>query len=314
MVVASKPRVAVTVDLLTTGFDAPDVKNIVFARPIRSAILYKQMKGRGTRLCEDIDKRFFTIWDYVAANSLEDTEFEGHPANKQKPILPSKRPTSHLVTGTTGTGGTGQVSPQVQQKPVGNNVYVYVSSTERYVCLADGRKIQFDEYCQQSREIIQNISTAAPKELLKIWIDKNSRRELREELKERDIHISAFRYYFDLDEADDVDILSKVGFNLPRVPFRRDRVVRFWQYDEPWLQSFVGQQEQQFKMDFWQAALDHYSLYGVDEIEQGATYNAPQFTKLFGNFSQLSQRYGGGMQLKADLEEVKKHLYVEMLP
>ena len=63
----SNPRVAVTVDLLTTGFDAPDVKNIVFARPLRSAILYKQMKGRGTRLCEDIDKRYFTIFDYSGA-------------------------------------------------------------------------------------------------------------------------------------------------------------------------------------------------------------------------------------------------------
>ena len=64
----SKPRVAVTVDLLTTGFDAPDVKNIVFVRPLRSAILYKQMKGRGTRLCEDINKRYFTIFDYSGAS------------------------------------------------------------------------------------------------------------------------------------------------------------------------------------------------------------------------------------------------------
>jgi type I restriction enzyme R subunit len=70
----AKPRVAVTVDLLSTGFDAPDVKVIVFARPIRSSILYKQMKGRGTRLCEDIDKRFFTIIDYSGASALEDTE------------------------------------------------------------------------------------------------------------------------------------------------------------------------------------------------------------------------------------------------
>ena len=80
----SKPRVAVTVDLLTTGFDAPDVKNIVFVRPLRSAILYKQMKGRGTRLCEDIDKRYFTIFDYSGASQLEDAEFDGHPANRQK--------------------------------------------------------------------------------------------------------------------------------------------------------------------------------------------------------------------------------------
>ncbi|HAH46348.1 MAG TPA: restriction endonuclease, partial [Planctomycetaceae bacterium] len=52
---SGKPRVACTVDLLTTGFDAPDVKNVVFVRPLKSAILYKQMKGRGTRLCEDVN-------------------------------------------------------------------------------------------------------------------------------------------------------------------------------------------------------------------------------------------------------------------
>src|SRR5438477_6447176 len=92
----AKPRVAVTVDLLTTGFDAPDVKNIVFTRPLKSSILYKQMKGRGTRLCEDIDKRFFTIFDYVGASALEDTEFDGHPANvqkSQKKPAPKEKPT-----------------------------------------------------------------------------------------------------------------------------------------------------------------------------------------------------------------------------
>ena len=53
-----------------------DVRNIVFVRPLRSAILYKQMKGRGTRLCEDINKRYFTIFDYSGASMLEDAEFE----------------------------------------------------------------------------------------------------------------------------------------------------------------------------------------------------------------------------------------------
>ena len=65
-----------TVDLLTTGFDAPDVKNVVFMRPLRSAILYKQMKGRGTRLCEDINKRYFTIYDYSGASALEDANYD----------------------------------------------------------------------------------------------------------------------------------------------------------------------------------------------------------------------------------------------
>jgi len=99
----NKPRVAVTVDLLTTGFDAPDVKNVVFARPVKSALLYKQMKGRGTRLCEDIDKRFFTIWDYAGATLLEDAEFDGHPANIQKAIKKRKsRPKARVPERKTG--------------------------------------------------------------------------------------------------------------------------------------------------------------------------------------------------------------------
>src|SRR5690606_19257764 len=89
---SGKPRVACTVDLLTTGFDAPDVKNVVFVRPLKSAILYKQMKGRGTRLCEDVNKRYFTIFDYSGASALEDAEFDGHPANKQKGNLSKSTP------------------------------------------------------------------------------------------------------------------------------------------------------------------------------------------------------------------------------
>ena len=41
--------VAVSVDMLTTGFDCPDVLHIVMARRIFSPILYQQIRGRGTR-------------------------------------------------------------------------------------------------------------------------------------------------------------------------------------------------------------------------------------------------------------------------
>ena len=44
------PRIVVTVDLLTTGVDIPDLEFIVFLRPVKSRILFEQMLGRGTRL------------------------------------------------------------------------------------------------------------------------------------------------------------------------------------------------------------------------------------------------------------------------
>ncbi|OED43450.1 type I restriction-modification system endonuclease [Chromatiales bacterium (ex Bugula neritina AB1)] len=48
------PNVVVTVDLLTTGIDVPQIDKLVFMRRVRSRILYDQMIGRGTRLCEDL--------------------------------------------------------------------------------------------------------------------------------------------------------------------------------------------------------------------------------------------------------------------
>lgn len=59
------PSIAVTVDLLTTGIDVPEIVNIVFIRRVRSRILYEQMLGRATRLCDEIKKERFRIFDAV---------------------------------------------------------------------------------------------------------------------------------------------------------------------------------------------------------------------------------------------------------
>jgi type I restriction enzyme R subunit len=300
----SNPRVAVTVDLLTTGFDAPDVKNIVFVRPLRSAILYKQMKGRGTRLCEDVNKRYFTIFDYSGASQLEDAEFDGHPANKQKAASSGKTKSK-----TDPADGT--------PKPVGEGVSVIISSSYRYVCLADGSKLPFEEYADKSREFINSVAHHGLDELLRIWTDKKSRDELREGLRDRDIYASAFRHYLDLPDTDDVDILAKIGFQLPRVPSRADRANRLWDQDQIWLLDHLGErdlsEENRFKTHVWQTALDHYRLFGIDDLEVARTYSAPQFAEQFGSFTTLTQRYGGPALLKADLELIKQHIYVPMM-
>ncbi|MCX6033196.1 MAG: type I restriction-modification system endonuclease [Chloroflexi bacterium] len=59
------PNVAVTVDLLTTGIDVPEICNLVFLRRVNSRILFDQMLGRGTRLCPEIGKETFRIFDAV---------------------------------------------------------------------------------------------------------------------------------------------------------------------------------------------------------------------------------------------------------
>ncbi len=59
------PNVAVTVDLLTTGVDVPEICNLVFLRRVNSRILFDQMLGRATRLCEEIGKEAFRVFDAV---------------------------------------------------------------------------------------------------------------------------------------------------------------------------------------------------------------------------------------------------------
>ncbi|MEH2395632.1 MAG: type I restriction-modification system endonuclease [Nostoc sp.] len=61
----ANPKIAVTVDLLTTGIDVPEICNLVFIRRVNSRILYEQMLGRATRRCDEIKKEVFYIYDAV---------------------------------------------------------------------------------------------------------------------------------------------------------------------------------------------------------------------------------------------------------
>jgi type I restriction enzyme R subunit len=67
-----EPAVVVTVDMLSTGVDIPDLEFIVFLRPVKSRILFEQMLGRGTRKGEKYpDKSHFVVFDCFNGTLLE---------------------------------------------------------------------------------------------------------------------------------------------------------------------------------------------------------------------------------------------------
>ena len=66
------PKILVSVNMLDTGFDCPEVVGLVMARYTESAILYRQMRGRGTRKAPHIKKTDFTMFDFVGV-----TDFHG---------------------------------------------------------------------------------------------------------------------------------------------------------------------------------------------------------------------------------------------
>ncbi len=86
------PKVAVTVDLLTTGVDVPAITTLVFIRRVNSRILYEQMLGRATRRCDDIGKTAFRIFDAV------DLYRAIHAVSSMKPLAVNPRITFEQLT------------------------------------------------------------------------------------------------------------------------------------------------------------------------------------------------------------------------
>lgn len=79
------PQIAVSVDMLDTGIDVPDVLNLVFFKIVKSKIKFMQMIGRGTRLSKDVfgpgqDKEFFYIFDWCRNFEYFDKNPDGNKA------------------------------------------------------------------------------------------------------------------------------------------------------------------------------------------------------------------------------------------
>lgn len=104
------PSIAVTVDLLTTGIDVPEITTLIFMRRVKSRILFEQMMGRATRLCPDIRKTHFEIYDPVGVyDSLEEV-------NTMKPVVANPAATfAQLLEGLAALEDERRLRHQIHQ-------------------------------------------------------------------------------------------------------------------------------------------------------------------------------------------------------
>jgi type I restriction enzyme R subunit len=90
--VASKaPHIAISVDMLDTGIDVPEVANLVFFKPVYSKIKFWQMLGRGTRLCPDLfgpneHKQDFRVFDFCGNFDFFQLNPDGIEVNDSTPL------------------------------------------------------------------------------------------------------------------------------------------------------------------------------------------------------------------------------------
>ncbi len=88
----SDPVIAISVDMLDTGIDVPEVVNLVFAKAVKTPTKFWQMIGRGTRLCRDLfgpgqDKTEFLIFDHGKNFWFFEEKYKEKQPSAQKSLL-----------------------------------------------------------------------------------------------------------------------------------------------------------------------------------------------------------------------------------
>lgn len=286
----SYPRILVVVDMFV-GLDVPDIQNVVFIRHINNILHFRQMKGIGSRPCSQIGKTRLTIYDYSGATlleeSLQDKLFGKYPkvssaGNRHSHDL-ARNPFWELSSSASITG---------------NEVH-----------LADGRLLSVDEYLDLAQIAIQSACHNDMDELYQLWISKEARVSLRNQLQSQYVNIPVLSQYLHLSDSDEIDIIAKIGFQLTEIPTRAERVEQLLEKRNEWRRASGNTQQTDFMPQFWQAVLDHYSHSGVDELELADTYNSPLFVELFGGFVEIVRQFGCAQAFRTDLERIKKQLY-----
>lgn len=286
------PRAAVTVDFLTSGPPVPDVRNLVFMRPVHSETLYQKMKACGAHLSIASDKRFYTIYDYTGVHRLDERGTALESAENWTLQSDERHSRSFLSVGA------------------GFSVETDLDG-KGHVHIPDGQKIPSDTYVNDCRRGILTLCHNNKGTLYAQWVNRGQRQYLRENLRSNNISAEVLRVILNLPDVDDVDIYAKVGFQLDWVPDRVERVESLWDKGMSWLENEGSTAS--IKLQVWQTALDHYCLFGIDDLENAQIYMTPPFTQQFGSFPEMARRYGGAARLREDFEKIKELLYTSEL-
>lgn len=272
----SIPTILTTSQKLSTGVDAPEVRNIVLLRPINSMIEFKQIIGRGTRLFDGKD--YFTIYDFVKAHHhFSDPEWDGEP---EEPTEPTPRPPKEPCKSCGQTPCICAKEPDPEPCPVCGYAYCRCDTPPRRmvkVKLADGKVRQFQHmistlfYSPDGRpisaeEFLQSLFGALPElfksedELRTIWSKPDTRKKLLEELTEKGFakqQLTEFQKILNAENSDMYDVLAYIAFHsdiLERATRADKAKIHLDNYD-PKQQEFLN------------FVLSQYVKQGVEELD-----------------------------------------------
>lgn len=270
----SIPTILTTSQKLSTGVDAPEIRNIVLLRPINSMVEFKQIIGRGTRLYDGKD--YFTIYDFVKAHHhFQDNEWDGEPIKPepkegtgpqpcpvcgQRPCVCEKEPSDPCpICGYDPCRCDEPPKKMVKVRLSDNKVRELDSMVKTTFWSADGKPISAKEFVQRLFGDIPDFFKNE-EELRRIWSMPGTRKQLLEELSERgytQTQLEDLRNIVHGEDSDLYDVLAYVAYSkdlLPRLERAEKARIHLNNYNS----------KQQSFLNF---VLEQYVREGVSELD-----------------------------------------------
>lgn len=312
------PVILTSSQLLTTGVNAPMVKNIALARVVGSMNEFKQILGRGTRVREDYGKLFFTILDYTgsASRHFADPDFDGEPARIEETRIDDEgnvtatdvlqpesapEPVAYIEPASIPTQSSGIRDDVEPRKFYVDNGAIEIAHEVVWELDAEGKKLRVIQYTDYIAEKVRTMFPAAAT-LRQQWADAYRRSEIIEQFAQKGIDFEALAIATKQPEADPFDLLCHVAFNAP-LRTRRERAERL-RKDQPDFFGKYGPEARAILHDL----LEKYAEHGDEQ------FKIPESLKLApisgrGNVTEIIGFFGSADNLRAAVAEMQVHLY-----
>lgn len=281
----SIPTILTTSQKLSTGVDARNVRNIVLMRPVNSMIEFKQIIGRGTRLCDGKD--YFTLHDFVKAHHhFSDPEWDGEPLPAEvcercgtSPCSCEKTPPKPCkVCGERPCVCLKEPKPEYQCEVCGNKPCTCQKKEKIKIELADGkaRKIQHmsatsfwhpDGTPMSAAEFMGELFGKLPEffkdeeELRALWSEPGTRKKLLDGLAEKGFGIDQLTEMQKVIEAEQSDLFDVLAY----VAYADDPMTREERATQA--EAMLSQEFDSKQQAFLSFVLGHYVKEGVTELD-----------------------------------------------
>jgi len=284
------PVILTSSQMLTTGVDARNVRNIVLLKAFKptSMVEFKQIIGRGTRIFDGKD--FFTIIDFTGATNLfYDPEWDGEPS---EPEYPTSEPTTSVVKAPPKSYGEEGDNKKKRRK----KIYVHLKDgRELKVIDIEIRYIDGNGVPLTTTEFIEKLVGFIPElyknedQLREIWSKPETREKLLADLADRGFNgeqIETLKELFTAKDSDVFDVLAHLSFSS-EIKTRQQRA-KFVNEDLEFFEKF-----EEFKaQDFLRFILNRYETDGIDELKRDRLGELIKLNKL-GTPKEAGKLFGG---------------------